>query len=172
MHDGRVFSDGSHQVWVQLTEEEFKDSFSGKHRDEAIVKHVEKDLLKWVDPGTPHVSRMIPFTAYRQCAVISEDPTPNPDLADDGMSEGGNRSQKKHKTKPKSKSKSKTKTKPKSKSKSKSKTKTKTKSKSKTKTKTKPKTKTQNRVQHFQRLPQSMQVTKVVMGSSAERVCS
>ena len=119
MHDGHVFSDGSHQVWVQLTEAEFKDSFSGKHRDEAIVKHMMKDLLKWVDPGTPYVSRMFPFTAYRQCAVISEDPTPNldPDLAtfltddDDGMSEGGNRTQKKHKTKTKPKTKTKTKTK-------------------------------------------------------------
>jgi len=171
MRDERVFSDGSHQVWVQLTEVEFKDSFSGKHGDEAIVEHVEKDLLKRVDTGTPH-SGMMPFKEYRPCAVageyISEDL--DPDLAatfftevgmsDNGMSKGGNRAQKKHKPK------SKPKTKTKSKSKTKTKTKTKTKSKSKTKTKTK------NRVQHFQRLPQSIQVTKVVMGSSAERVCN
>jgi hypothetical protein len=166
MRDGRVFSDGSHQVWVQLTEEEFKNSFSGKHRDEAIVKHVEKDLLKWVDPGTPHVSRMMPFREYRPCAVADPIPDPDPDhdlaaaFFTDGMSmsEGGNRAQKKHKSKTKSKSKCKTKTK--------------SKCKTKTKSKTKSKSKTKNRVQHFQRLPQSMQVTKVVMGSSAERVCN
>ena len=141
MHEGRVFSDGGHQVWVQLTETEFKDSFSGKHKGEAIDEYMEKDLLKRVHPGTPpHMSGMMPFREYRPCTVTREDPDPDAGLAeefytegaDDGMSEGGNRAQKKHKTKSKTKTKSKCKCKTKSKSKSKSKTKSQTKTKSKT----------------------------------------
>ena len=166
MRDGRVFSDGGHQVWVQLTETEFKDSFS--YGGEAI--YVEKDLLKRVDPETPpYISGMMQFKAYRPCTV-TEDVTEDPDAklaeefyeeADDKMSdgahgaEGGTRAQKKHKPKHKHKHKTKTKSKTKSKSKCKTKTKTKcktTKTKSKCKTtktkykcKSKSKTKTKNR---------------------------
>jgi hypothetical protein len=157
MREGRVFSDGGHQVWVQLTETEFNDSFSGDHRGEAINEHVEKDLLKRVDPRTPpdmqHMSGMMPFSEYRPCTV-TEDVTEDPDAElakdfyekadDDGMSdgahgaEGGTRAQKKHKHN----SKCKTKTKCKSKCKT---TKTKSKCKRKTKPKSKTKTKTKNR---------------------------
>jgi hypothetical protein len=137
MHEGRVFSDGSHQVWVQLTETEFKDSLSGN--DEAIYERMEKDLLKRVVPGTPpHVSGMVPFTEYWPCAVTGEYiEDPDAKLAATfymeapGMSDGGNRAQKKHKPKHKTKSKCK----PKSKCKTKSKSKCKTKSKSKSKPK-------------------------------------
>lgn len=132
---GCVFSDGSHQVWVQLTETEFKDSFSGKNKHEAIHEYMEKDSLKRVDPRTPlHMSGMTPFNEYRSCAVTSEDLVPDgdPELAgnfyteeDDGMEKGGNRAQKKHKSK--CNTKCKTKSKRKSKTKSKCKTKSKTK---------------------------------------------
>jgi hypothetical protein len=164
MREGRVFSDGSHQVWVQLTETEFKDSFSG---GEAIYEYMKKDLLRWVDPGTPqHMQHMRPFREYRPCTVtedVTEDTDAGaenfyieePDGADDEMSDGaddemsdgahgaggGTRAQKKHKPKHKHK----TKTKSKSKCKTKTKTKTKSKCKRKTKPKSKTKTKTKNR---------------------------
>ena len=163
MREGRVFSDGGHQVWVQLTETEFKDSFS--YGGEAI--YVEKDLLKRVDPGTPqHMQDMRPFREYRPCTV-TEDVTEDADAGaenfydeadDDGMSdgahgaEGGTRAQKKHKPKHKHKHKTKTKSKTKSKCKTKTKTKCKTtktkskcKSKCKYKCKSKSKSKTKNR---------------------------
>jgi len=157
MHEGRVFSDGGQQVWVNLTEKEFSNMFSGKYRGRAIDEYMEKGLLKRVHPRTPpHISGMRPFREYRPCAY--EDPElaagKDPELdeefytegADDkmadegegaagGMSEGGNRAQKKHKTKHKTKCK--TKSKCKTKRKSKCKTKTKTKSKCKTKSKSK-----------------------------------
>ena len=127
---GCVFSDAKQQIWVQLTETEFKDSFSGKHKREAIHEYMEKDSLKRVDPRTPlHMSGMTPFNEYRSCAVTSEGLVPDPELAskfyteEAGKMNGGTRAQKKHKSKSKCKTKSKRKSKTKSKCKTKSKTK-------------------------------------------------
>jgi len=137
MREKRVFSDVGCQVWVQLTKTEFQTSFSGKYKDEAIHEYMREDLLKRVVPGM-HPGTL--FEEYRRlCTVTCEDrddanlaATFYPRRADqmDEMSEGGNRSQKKHK--PKHKTKTKTKTKPKTKTKSKCKTKSKSKSKCKT----------------------------------------
>ena len=169
MQEGRVFIDGRQEVWVMLTENEFSNSYSGKHRKESIDKDMERRLLTRVYRTPPHISGMRPFREYRPCAY--EDPElaagEDPELAEEfytegaddemadgadggeganggegaagGMSEGGNRAQKKHKTKHKCKTKRKTKTKPKCKTKCKTKTKPKTKPKSKCKTKSKSK---------------------------------
>jgi len=177
MRDGRVFSDGSHQVWVQLTETEFKDSFSGESRGKAIYEYMTKDLLKRVDPGTPqhmqHMSGMMPFNEYRPCTV-TEDVTEDADDAgadkfyieeadgadgadgaddemsdgaDDEMSDGAHGAGGGTRAQKKHKPKHKHKTKTKTKTKSKCKT-TKTKSKCKRKTKPKSKTKTKTKTKN------------------------
>ena len=147
MREGRVFRDGMMEVWVKLTESEYRDAFTGWLNEDKKKDAIKNGLLL---PSTlPH--RMIPLHEYlprtvthsaEEAHLAKEDPesgetffTEEATGGDEakGMSEGGNRAQKKHKHKSKCKTKCKTKRKCKTKSKCKCKTKSKTKTKTKCK---------------------------------------
>ena len=152
MREGRVFRDGVMEVWVKLTESEYRDAFAGWLNEDKKKDAIKNGLLL---PSTlPH--RMMPLHEYlprtvthsaEEAHLAEEDPESAANFYVEDMGEGaagGNRAQKKHKTNHKTNHK----TKSKSKSKSKSKCKTKSKSKCKTKSKSKCKTKSKSKSRH------------------------
>jgi hypothetical protein len=132
MPEGRVFIDGMMEVWVKLTESEYRDGFTGWNADRK-QDAIENGLLlpstipRGMTPLREYLPRTVTHSA-EEAHLAEEDPSAAnfhvEEIAAGGMLEGGNRAQKKHKTKHKCKTKTKPKRKTKTKSKSKCKTKT------------------------------------------------